>query len=120
MSASRNSWTCLPWTDGAALPGSIMLSAADAATLQQGCIPRSMDDKWFVYFEAPHLYLHRSWTGTPVYRLTLTPTTAGVEVHDARWAAAEPDPPAQRLAHEARALGYLIQTLLEVARRRRR
>ncbi len=28
-----------------------------------GVIPDCMEDKWFVFYEAPWLYMHRSWTG---------------------------------------------------------
>ena len=38
-------------------------SLEEFARLQVGDIPRSMDDKWFIYYEDPHLFLHRSWTG---------------------------------------------------------
>lgn len=29
-----------------------------------------MEDKWFIYFDGPHLYLHRSWSGLAAYRVT--------------------------------------------------
>ena len=34
-----------------------------------GIIPDSMDEKWFVYYESPWLYLHRSWTGICIYKV---------------------------------------------------
>lgn len=39
-----------------------------------------MEDKWFIYYEEPHLFLHRSWTGQPVYKLTLKDLLDGAEV----------------------------------------
>ena len=51
--------------------------------LQEGLIPESMEDKWFVYFEDPFLYFHRSWTGTPVYRVELE-LSEGASVVDAQ------------------------------------
>src|SRR6516225_2854778 len=42
-----------------------------------------MEDKWFIYYEEPHLFLHRSWTGLPVYRLTLKNVSDGAEVPEA-------------------------------------
>lgn len=34
-----------------------------------GVIPVAMEDKWFVYYEAPWLNLYRSWTGYCIYRV---------------------------------------------------
>jgi len=36
-----------------------------------GCIPRDMDDRWFIYLEGEWLYLHRSWTGFCIYQVRL-------------------------------------------------
>jgi hypothetical protein len=36
-----------------------------------GFIPQRMEDKWFIFMEENTLYLHRSWTGSCIYRLTL-------------------------------------------------
>src|SRR5262249_12007737 len=38
--------------------------------IRQGAIPEDMDDKWFAFFEEPELFLHRSWTGLCIYRVT--------------------------------------------------
>jgi hypothetical protein len=34
-----------------------------------GVIPREMEDKWFVFYEEPWLYVHRSWTGYCIFRV---------------------------------------------------
>ncbi|WP_310424417.1 hypothetical protein [Chamaesiphon sp. VAR_48_metabat_135_sub] len=34
-----------------------------------GTIPEEMEDKWFVFYEEPWLYLHRSWTGFCVFKV---------------------------------------------------
>lgn len=39
--------------------------------LARGLIPRDMDDKWFIFLEADHLYFHRSWTGHLIYQIRL-------------------------------------------------
>src|SRR5262249_61512865 len=31
--------------------------------LRAGLVPQEMEDRWFIYFEDPWLFLHRSWTG---------------------------------------------------------
>ena len=38
-------------------------SASQMAKIRAGHIPDGMDDKWFVYYEKPQLFIHRSWTG---------------------------------------------------------
>ncbi|MEH1942878.1 MAG: hypothetical protein V7L01_22030 [Nostoc sp.] len=34
-----------------------------------GVIPEQMEDKWFIFYEAPWLYLHRSWTGFCIFKV---------------------------------------------------
>ncbi len=34
-----------------------------------GLIPEQMEDKWFIFYEAPWLYLHRSWTGFCIFKV---------------------------------------------------
>jgi hypothetical protein len=36
--------------------------------LQEGLVPKAMEDKWYIYFENDCLYFHRSWTGFGVLR----------------------------------------------------
>jgi hypothetical protein len=57
--------------------------AEEWTRLQQGLVPESMDDKWFVFFEAPFLHLHRSWTGELVYRLRFDAHEGGARVGEA-------------------------------------
>jgi hypothetical protein len=52
-------------------------------TLQEGLIPREMENKWFIYFDEPYLFFHRSWTGKPVYRVRLSADADGVSVTEA-------------------------------------
>ncbi|HKA35577.1 MAG TPA: hypothetical protein VKH43_02075 [Thermoanaerobaculia bacterium] len=37
--------------------------------LRAGLVPQEMEDRWFIYFEDPWLFLHRSWTGFCIYRV---------------------------------------------------
>ncbi|MEH1883064.1 hypothetical protein [Nostoc sp.] len=34
-----------------------------------GVIPEQMEDKWFIFYEAPWIYLHRSWTGFCIFKV---------------------------------------------------
>ena len=66
------SWKAQPLPSRVArLPVQRTFSAAEFTVLARGEIPRSMDDRWFVYFHDGHLYLHRSWTGLCIYRLSV-------------------------------------------------
>ncbi len=47
----------------------LALSPEEYQRALQGHVPASMDDKWFIYFEDGWLNLHRSWTGSCIYRL---------------------------------------------------
>jgi hypothetical protein len=58
-------------------------SRDEFAWLCFGVVPASMDEKWFVYYEAPWLSLHRSWTGTCVYRVRFEPDGEGARIAEA-------------------------------------
>ncbi len=71
-----------------------------------------MEDKWFIYYEEPHLFLHRSWTGQPVYRLALRKTPDGAEIDEALWSkvlaeAPDPDP-----GYQVQLIDFLLSNLL--------
>jgi hypothetical protein len=68
--AKRNSWKSVALVDGVEVPYRSAFSAREFERIKCGLIPKDMEDKWFIYYEAPHLFLHRSWTGQGVYRLT--------------------------------------------------
>lgn len=34
-----------------------------------GVIPQQMEDRWFIFYEAPWLYLHRSLTGLCIFKV---------------------------------------------------
>lgn len=62
------------------------LAMQESYTLQEfeqisrGLIPQQMEDKWFIYYEAPWLYFHRSWTGFCIYQVRFAATTEGMQV----------------------------------------
>jgi hypothetical protein len=47
----------------------IHLTLDEFQRLKRGSIPKSMDDKWFVFHEDDWVYCHRSWTGYCIYQL---------------------------------------------------
>src|SRR5260370_21170026 len=49
-----------------------------------GFRPREMEEKWFAFYEAPWLHMHRSWSGYAIYRVRFQPEPGGyraVELH---------------------------------------
>lgn len=69
--ATRNSWHKLK--DLPALTATLSIERkfndVEFRTICLGLIPDSMDDKWFIFFEEPKLYFHRSWTGQCIYEV---------------------------------------------------
>ena len=102
----------MPFKDGVVLPYAAEFDSVEFSRVRDGLIPWAMEDKWFVYFEEPHLFLHRSWTGQPVYRLTLEPALHGAKVTEALWAsdlAARADADVQ---YQSKLLDFLLSNLL--------
>ncbi len=62
------------------------------ARIENGFVPRSENDKWFVFTEGNHVYFHRSQTGDPVYEVILEPTTNGRKRVAQSWVAANKKP----------------------------
>ena len=73
----------VPFISGVPTPFAATFSREDFEKIRVGVVPEIMEDKWFVYFEEPHLFMHRSWTGLPVYRLTLAVHGDGASVVEA-------------------------------------
>jgi hypothetical protein len=80
MAATKDRWKRIPFTSGIAIPFQATFSGEEVDKLREGLVPEVMEDKWFIYLQEPHLFLHRSWTGQPVYRVKLEPTGAGASV----------------------------------------
>lgn len=49
----------------------VILSDENLNNIKLGKLAVNMEDKWFVYEENLHLYLHRSWTGICICKLKL-------------------------------------------------
>ena len=71
MAATADSCKHEPFTAGTCIPFNATFTATESARLEAGLIPQAMEDKWFIYSQELHLFLHRSWTGQPVYRVEL-------------------------------------------------
>jgi hypothetical protein len=64
MQASQTSWKCEPFNEGVPIPYQAAFDSGQFARLKEGLVPQQMEDKWFIYYEEPYLFLHRSWTAS--------------------------------------------------------
>lgn len=110
--ATADAWTCEPFGEGMPLPFEARYSEGDFARLRKGLVPSAMEDKWFVYYEAPYLFFHRSWTGQPVYRIALEATGEGAVVAEALWASEWAATENADAAYQTKLLDFLISNLL--------
>jgi hypothetical protein len=80
--------------------------------IKRGLIPREMEDKWFIFYEEPWLYFHRSWTGACVYGVRFLPTKTGVCAVES-WMTRDPQRYEESQTDYYRALlKFLIDTFL--------
>lgn len=110
LKATKDSWQREPFVSGLPVPYNARLSKSDMEKIAVGLVPQAMEDKWFIYYEAPFVHLHRSWSGQPVYRIELAENADGVSVQQALRACHEDeqiDP-----AYESRLLEFLVSNLL--------
>jgi hypothetical protein len=112
MRASSTSWKRLPLTDGVALRYESVFNAQQFSRLVEGLVPHVMEDKWFIYYDEPHLFLHRSWTGQPVYRVKLKHSADGVEVEEALWSKELAEASSADVQYQSQLIEFLIANLL--------
>ena len=112
MRATSTSWKRIPFTAGVPLPYRATFDAHQLELLKRGFIPRNMDDKWFIYYEEPYLYLHRSWTGLPKYRVTLKNIANGADVSEALCSSPLADISPVSLDYEAALLDLFVSNIL--------
>ncbi len=96
----------------AALPYDVTYSTAEFESLRLGLIPQGMDDYWFIFYEEPWLYFHRSWSGVCVYGLRLDRIGESCHVAEA-WVNRDPEQDRRHPADYALAtLRVLLHALL--------
>ena len=112
MPASARSRKHEPFKEGVPLSYRAVFDTEQFARVKTGLIPRAMEYKWFIYYEEPHLFLHRSGTGQPVYRLMLKSVPRGAEVTEALWSKDLADSSGPGPDYEVRVIDFLISNLL--------
>lgn len=69
--ATRASWGGLDFSGPfVPIPWRGSFSESQFELIRLGAIPAEMEDRWFAFFEDPELFVHRSWTGFCIYRVT--------------------------------------------------
>ena len=72
--AKRDDWKTLPMPSAnSTIAIARQYSDREFERLSAGQIPEEMEDKWFVFYEKPDLFLHRSWTGACIYQVAFHP-----------------------------------------------
>ena len=109
--AKRTSWKTKPFGVTVEISYADRFSPEEFEKLKRGLIPAAMEDKWFIYFEAGQLFLHRSWTGNAVYKVKLKETEdGGAEVLAAHYATEYRE--ASELEYGVALLRFLIGNLI--------
>ena len=83
MKAVASDWKREPFLDGEKIPLDLDVKEEEFASVENGVVPKEMEDKWFIYYEEPFLFLHRSWTGQPVYKVEFEKTGETYQVKEA-------------------------------------
>lgn len=68
--AKRNDWKTEPMPSASTnITVEKLYSQEEFDRIAAGVIPEQMEDKWFIFYEAPWVYLHRSWTGFCIFKV---------------------------------------------------
>ncbi len=111
--ATRSSWPTRPLPSRTDSLGYVaQFNAADAAKLRLGSVPRSTEDRWFVFVEDDWLYVCQTRSGSCIFGLRLDRVGSGVKVGRS-WVNRNPDEYKQRPVELDRAVvDGLIRHLL--------
>ena len=80
--ATKSSWENHPIKLPVKIDVNMFFSDEQYNVLCRGLIPKSMDDRWFVYHEDDWLYFHRSWTGIAFCKALLVKEQSGVFIKE--------------------------------------
>jgi len=110
---NADTWKHFPMSETKAPLGfSGRYSGADFTKIRAGYFIKDMDEKWFIYYEEPWLYFHRSWTGICIYQIHFASDGEGWNAVES-WAAHDPDNYTQEQnEHDKHLVGKLITSRL--------
>jgi hypothetical protein len=109
----RASWKIHPCPDQrASLVFGESYGSAEFERITAGFVPVAMEDKWFMFFEEPWLYIHRSWTGSCIYGVRFESSQSGVTEVEA-WVSRDANQYREARSDDDRTLlKFLIDALL--------
>jgi len=110
MKATASSWKNEPFKTGLPIPVQLEIPEAEFELIKNGLIPEEMEDKWFIYYEEPYLFFHRSWTGQAVYRVEFLRSGSNYVIREALFSAKKADP--NELEYSGKIVHFLISNLL--------
>ncbi|OYE00476.1 hypothetical protein [Nostoc sp. 'Peltigera membranacea cyanobiont' 232] len=68
--AKRDDWKTEPMPSASTkIALEKLYSQEEFDRITAGVIPEQMEDKWFIFYEAPWIYFHRSWTGFCIFKV---------------------------------------------------
>ncbi|XDG05441.1 hypothetical protein ABKA04_005056 [Annulohypoxylon sp. FPYF3050] len=76
--ASSSSWRYKPMEESISAPWQGDIPSSDLAKVMRGVIPKTMEDKWFIFADAADaqgkvaIHFCRSWTGAEIVLLNIT------------------------------------------------
>ena len=111
--ATRGSWKIYPCpAERATLKLAEVYSLSEFEQIKVGLIPQEMEDKWFMFFEEPWLFIHRSWTGFCIYGIRWESSPQGAAVVET-WVSRDKEQYREtRTEYEEKLLKFLIDALL--------
>ncbi len=87
-------------------------TSSEFEQIKAGLIPMVMEDKWFMFFEAPWLYAHRSWTGFCIYGVRFEASAHGATSVEA-WVSRDANQYREtRIEEDQQILRFLIEAFL--------
>jgi hypothetical protein len=113
MKATRESWKAIDMpAERTKLPFGRTFSQAEYDRVALGFVPRSMEDKWFIYSGKNRVYFHRSWSHHCIYELHLQQLKNGAKVIEA-WVNRNPERYRFRNDdYDVKLLAFIIDRLL--------
>jgi hypothetical protein len=89
--ARRDDWKTEPLpSTSKSIVVDLNYSTSEFEKIIVGNIPEEMEDKWFIFYEYPWLYIHRNWTGFCVFKVRFQIADDRVEIAEA-WVNRDPE-----------------------------
>jgi hypothetical protein len=81
MIAKRNMWKTNPFPETfESFQLDRTYNVSKFEKLIEGIVPEEMEDKWFVFYEEPWLFLHHSWSGDGEFKVRFESADGGRRV----------------------------------------